>query len=123
MQLLCRHGRDNRLLVWQLGLEDEANMDNSLPMEAVATTQKLPWLLYAMPVNALNFCPFAMCYDGMPQISSSIKAVKDSNALSPILFAVPNAIDSGGVSFKPSLHTILLMSPRSTYFNCHLEGG
>ena len=117
-----RHGRDNRLLVWQLGLDDEANMDHKLPMDAVATTQKLPWLLYAMPVNALNFCPFAMCYDGMPQISSSVRVVKDATALSPILFAVPNAIDSGGVSLSSGNHSNPLTLCRLTYSNCPRVG-
>ncbi|KAL9127744.1 MAG: hypothetical protein Q9217_003427 [Psora testacea] len=74
-------------------------MDKTLPVDATATTKtKQPWLLYALPVNALNFCPFAMCYDGMPQtVSSSTKALKDPNAPNPILIAVPNAIDNGGI--------------------------
>ncbi|KAL9098183.1 MAG: hypothetical protein Q9163_006106 [Psora crenata] len=88
------HGRDNRLLVWQLGSSDEARLDKILPVDGIAAQPKQPWLLHALPVNALNFCPFAMCYDGMPQTGS---AVKDANAVDPILIAVPNAIDNGGV--------------------------
>lgn len=96
----CRHGRDNKLLVWQLAFEDECNMEKTLPVEAITTTQKLPWLLYSMPVNALNFCSFAMCYDGIPPPRPSTKAIKGTNTIKPILFAVPNAIDSGGVSLR-----------------------
>ena len=94
----CRHGRDNKLLVWQLTTSDEANLDKTLPVDAVTTKLRQPWLLHALPVNALNFCSFAMCYDGMPQIGSLAKAVEGADVVKPILFAVPNAMDNGGVS-------------------------
>ena len=93
-----RHGRDNKLLVWQLGEDDEHAMESSLPVEANSQTAKQPWLLYSMPVNALNFCPFTMCYDGMPQSPPSNNTGIQQVVVHPILFAVPNAIDSGGVS-------------------------
>lgn len=92
-----RHGRDNRLLVWQLGPADEHLMENDLPLNASAVSPKSPWLLHALPVNALNFCAFAMCFDGMPQGKSSSKVFSDVNMPRPILFAVPNAVDAGGV--------------------------
>ena len=95
------HGRDNRLLVWQLRDEDEIEMDRSLPVDGVIDKNRQPWLLHAMPVNALNFCPFAMCYDGMPQAPSTAEVVEEPKFARPVLFAVPNAIDSGGVSPLP----------------------
>ena len=76
-------------------------MDRSLPVDGAVDKNRQPWLLHAMPVNALNFCPFAMCYDGMPQVPSTAEVVEDPKCIRPILFAVPNAIDSGGVSFLP----------------------
>ncbi len=82
-------------------------MDKTLPVDSVATSQKQPWLLYAMPVNALNFCPFAMCCDGMPQPLCNSKSLKNPNATFPILFAVPNAVDSGGVSCFVSALSLL----------------
>ena len=91
------HGRDNRLFVWKLGHEDEAALDKTLPVDAAKASNKLPWLLHAFTVNALNFCSFAMCRDGMPQILSTQKVLKDTNMPEPILIAVPNTIDSGGV--------------------------
>ena len=95
---MSSHGRDNKLLVWQLRPEDEMNLNTTLPVDGAVTSHKQPWLLYVMPVNALNFCPFAMCYDGMPQASTSHNEIENSSLVKPILFAVPNAIDSGGVS-------------------------
>ena len=85
--------------MWQLAPEDENDLDKVLPVDGAVITSKQPWLLYAMPVNALNFCSFAMCYDGMPQPSST-NNVEGTDAVKPILFAVPNAIDSGGVGLK-----------------------
>ena len=99
------HGRDNKLLVWQLGLADEPTMDRTLPIDAALTSRKQPWLLHALPVNTLNFCAFAMCCDGMPQVLSSVKVVQDKDIPCPILIAVPNTVDSGGVrtqSFLPN---------------------
>lgn len=91
------HGRDHKLLVWQLGLADEPAMDRTLPVDATPTSRKQPWLLHAFPVNTLNFCAFAMCRDGIPQVISSVKALQDKNVPCPILIAVPNTMDSGGV--------------------------
>jgi WD40 repeat protein len=62
------------------------------PAQEGSKTQ--PWLLHAMPVNALNFCAFSMTFvnmDGLPVYPS--QSAKPQNTL----FAVPNALDSGGV--------------------------
>ena len=91
------HGRDNKLLVWQLKASDEAELDKTLPVEDKALSPRPPWLLHSLTVNTLNFCPFAMCRDGMPQPLSSQNALKDAKLLDPILIAVPNTVDSGAV--------------------------
>lgn len=72
-------------------------MDKILPIDATPTTGKQPWVLHVLPVNTLNFCAFAMCRDGMPQGPSSMKALQDKDVPCPILIAVPNTMDSGGV--------------------------
>lgn len=91
------HGRDHKLLVWQLSLQDENSMDKMLPIDAALTASKQPWLLHALMVNTLNFCAFAVCRDGMPQVTSSATTLQGKDAAYPILIAVPNTVDSGGV--------------------------
>jgi WD40 repeat protein len=79
-------------------------LDTKLPVDgAERSSQKEPWLLHSMDVNALNFCAFAMCEGELRQHDSTQSAVgmpkqepKD-HEFSPILIAVPNALDSGGI--------------------------
>lgn len=95
-----RHGRDNKLVVWQLGVVDEDAMDRTLPVDATADApSKMPWILHILTVNTLNFCSFAMCYDGMPQSNSNGMTIGEKYSHKPILIAVPNTVDSGGVWF------------------------
>ena len=82
--------------------------------------RKEPWLLHSMPVNALNFCAFAMCYgetqsqDSFSHISHDPpSATQNGNQLDdipnlslesefmdrPIIVAVSNALDSGAIDF------------------------
>ncbi|KAJ5312336.1 hypothetical protein PENANT_c011G04469 [Penicillium antarcticum] len=93
------HGRDHKLCVWKIRLEDESFLDKTLPVDmtdpALEGSKTQPWLLHSMPVNALNFCAFSMTFvnaDGLP-VSPSPTSAKPENAL----FAVPNALDSGGI--------------------------
>lgn len=55
-----------------------------------------------------------MCRDGMPQILSIQKAIKDNKVPDPILIAVPNTVDSGGVCLQiflvPELRHLLYQS-------------
>lgn len=93
-----RHGRDNKLIVWRLGPENEGDLEKTLPIDANAiASSKQPWILHILTVNTLNFCSFAMCNDGMPQLNSNGLTLLDKGARKPILIAVPNTIDSGGV--------------------------
>jgi len=96
-QQATSHGRDNKLLVWQLSVTDETELEKILPVDVGAGSPKQPWLLHALTVNTLNFCAFAMCRDGMPQHISTQKALKEANLPDPILIAVPNTVDSGAV--------------------------
>ncbi|KAL8657492.1 MAG: hypothetical protein Q9226_001868 [Calogaya cf. arnoldii] len=90
---IITHGRDNKLAVWQLAVEDEEAVGKTLPVDKPPVTTPQPWLLHMLTVNTLNFCSFAMCLDGMPQ-PYTIKAIKHPP---PILIAVPNTMDSGGI--------------------------
>lgn len=56
----CRHGRDNKLCVWQLPEADESGFAKILPIDDASVDRKQPWLLHSLPVHALNFCSFAM---------------------------------------------------------------
>ncbi|KAL8712997.1 MAG: hypothetical protein Q9220_002857 [cf. Caloplaca sp. 1 TL-2023] len=91
------HGRDNKLMVWQLGSDDEGVLDKTLPIDSPSPENPQPWLLHMLTVNTLNFCSFAMCHDGMPQPCPPHIAVKSRMHPPPILVAVPNTIDSGGI--------------------------
>lgn len=70
-ELYNRHGRDNKLQIWQLREEDEAGLSTTLPIEDSATERKQPWLLHSLDVNALNFCSFAICNIGPDSASPS----------------------------------------------------
>jgi WD40 repeat protein len=83
--------------VWKIRPEDESFLEKTLPVDAAEAEQTesktQPWLLHSLPVNALNFCAFSMAFlnsDGLPGIASQSKP-------ETTLFAVPNAMDSGGV--------------------------
>lgn len=98
----CRHGRDNKLAVWQLGVRDEEAIGKTLPVDKPPDTTPQPWLLHMLTVNTLNFCSFAMCLDGIPHPYTVHTAIKARNHPPPILIAVPNTMDSGGVSIHQS---------------------
>ncbi|KAL8983087.1 MAG: hypothetical protein Q9205_002576 [Flavoplaca limonia] len=91
------HGRDNKLAVWQLGMRDEEAIGKTLPVDKPSSTTPQPWLLHMLTVNTLNFCSFAMCLDGMPQPYTVHTAIKARKHPPPILIAVPNTMDSGGI--------------------------
>jgi hypothetical protein len=93
-----RHGRDHKLCMWKLRPEDETFLNKTLPVDATESAQPgsktQPWLLHSLPVNALNFCAFSMAFvnpDGLPAFPSQSGRPENT------LFAVPNALDSGGV--------------------------
>ena len=79
-------------------------MDKTLPVEATDSPRKQPWLLHALTVNTLNFCAFAMCRDGMPQLPPATKALQVRKSPCPILIAVPNTVDSGGVRTQTTIN-------------------
>ncbi|KAL8676530.1 MAG: hypothetical protein Q9186_006961 [Xanthomendoza sp. 1 TL-2023] len=94
---IITHGRDSKLAVWQLGIKDEDSIGTTLPVDNPPATTPQPWLLHMLTVNTLNFCSFAMCLDGIPQPHITQMAMKARKQPPPILIAVPNTIDSGGI--------------------------
>ena len=84
-----RHGRDNKLHVWQLKQEDESTFSTILPIEDALSDRKQPWLLHSLTVNALNFCSFAMTPEMCTQASESTGPVPTER----ILVATPGVQD------------------------------
>lgn len=97
VSLQSSHGRDNKLCVWQLGPADEAAMDGALPVVETTTPRRQPWLFHVLDVNALNFCAFAMCRDEDVASDPMGDAKARGDGARPVLVAVPNPVDSGGV--------------------------
>lgn len=59
---IISHGRDGKLNVWQLHIEDEDALSKKLPVEeSTKGDWKSPWILHSVQVHTLNFCAFAMC--------------------------------------------------------------
>jgi len=64
---IITHGRDNRIRVWRLALEDETEkLSSTLPEDGNREHTPKPWLLHSLPVNTLNFCSFSMGYQHPP---------------------------------------------------------
>ncbi|KAI1474315.1 WD40 repeat-like protein [Daldinia eschscholtzii] len=98
---IITHGRDNRLAVWKLGLQDEITMSTALPLDESAPERPQPWLLHILHVNTMNFCSFASC---------STASIPPQDEL---LVAVPNTLETEAVDIfqLPSqnrLHTVNL---------------
>jgi WD40 repeat protein len=90
---LLRHGRDNKLLVWQLREADEKTFSRELPIDDASTARKQPWLLHSLDVNALNFCSFAMCHTPSSSPSEGDVSPSEHAAQPSILVAVPGVQD------------------------------
>ena len=58
---ILSHGKDGRLIVWQLRVIDEEGLAKKLPADGAVNDQKQPWMLHSLAVNTLNFCAFSAC--------------------------------------------------------------
>ncbi|MCJ1335361.1 ASTRA complex subunit [Bachmanniomyces sp. S44760] len=96
---ILSHGRDNKLIVWQLTKDDERTASKNLPVDDPEAHVKQPWILHVLNVNALNFCSFAMCDANQETHSTEELAnLRDTGTVPKgVLLAVPNTDDSGGV--------------------------
>ncbi|KAI2619159.1 WD40 repeat-like protein [Hypoxylon sp. NC1633] len=82
---IITHGRDNRLVVWKLALQDEVTMSTVLPLDESVPERPQPWILHLLKVNTMNFCSFASC-PARPAATSD-----------ELLVAVPNTLDTEAV--------------------------
>lgn len=83
VEKLITHGRDHKLRVWKIDLED-STLSTTLPNDGASVDQPQPWILHAMDMSALNFCTFAIC-EAAPAADGSL------------LIASPNGLDTGGM--------------------------
>ncbi|SPO01402.1 related to ASTRA-associated protein 1 [Cephalotrichum gorgonifer] len=99
---LVTHGRDNELIVWKFTAGEEAGYSQALPLDGVPDTRPKPWIQHILPVNAMNFCAFAMapCRAGISIAEAS-----------EVLISTPNAIHLEGLDIyhlpsQARLHTL-----------------
>ncbi|KAL1953309.1 hypothetical protein VTO42DRAFT_3016 [Malbranchea cinnamomea] len=121
------HGRDHAIRVWRLNCKDEEILDKAPPVGAHGSTKERsePWLIYSLTVNALNFCPFALCFVPREGNGEAKKAFRPSHSDgvqstrskplpgSQMLLAVPNALNTGGIDVfhLPSEKRLSIISP------------
>jgi hypothetical protein len=98
--ILIRHGKDDKLIVWKITQEDESLMSTALPVDDPATYRKQPWLLHLLRVNTLNFCSFASCKVRL-QLHEGLEETANVEDVEELLVAVPNTLSSEAVSFNP----------------------
>lgn len=68
---IISHGRDGRIKVWQLRVQDEEGLERTLPVDIDGEGDgdeeggkwRDPWMLHSLRVYTLNFCQFALCED------------------------------------------------------------
>lgn len=132
---LITHGRDHKLRVWRLNLDDPSVLSQTLPVEGATDDQAQPWLLHSMDMSALNFCTFAIC-EGQPAATEQTEP--------DVLIASPNGLDNGGIDIfqlpkerrvsqmhsDPAVNTGMVMSVAlhaeasgSLYLICGFEDG
>lgn len=115
---IITHGRDNKLIVWKLTLDDESGLSSTLPLDPLTEPRPKPWMLHLLEVNTMNFCSFASCptspsevpaAPSTPASSSEQPATPDSE----LLLAVPNTLASEAVDIyhlpsQTRIHTVRL---------------
>ncbi|KAL9105904.1 MAG: hypothetical protein Q9187_008643 [Circinaria calcarea] len=112
---IITHGRDNKIIIWQLTAKDESILDKILPIDDSHSKRAQPWILHILPVNAMNFCSFAICKDQTRKPSAAKELMKPNEDLrhQPVLIAIPNTLDSDGIDIFqfPSEERISTISP------------
>lgn len=92
-----RHGRDGKLCVWSLAIEDEQSMSTQLPIEEALAHRKQPWLLHTLDIPTMNFCSFASCIvpvdASLPDKDNNIED-RDNPKQSSLLLAVSGTNES-----------------------------
>ncbi|KAJ0118679.1 wd repeat-containing protein [Diaporthe amygdali] len=108
------HGRDNKLIVWRLTLDDEPALASTLPLDTASGPRPKPWMLHLLEVNTMNFCSFASSAVS-PATPSAPDFVSEqpSTSVSELLIAVPNTLASEAVDIyhlpsQTRIHTVRL---------------
>lgn len=115
---IITHGRDNKLIVWRMALEDEPALSSTLPLDVATEPRPKPWMLHLLQVNTMNFCSFASCPTApftLPTASATPAASseKTPDPGSGLLIAVPNTLASEAVDIydlpsQTRIHTVRL---------------
>ncbi|KAK3353228.1 WD40-repeat-containing domain protein [Lasiosphaeria hispida] len=91
---IITHGRDNKLIVWQFGVQDEDRLSTTLPLDPSPDPRPQPWIQYMLEVNTMNFCSFSFCLtspDSSPITSEALVAVPNTLASEAIdIFHLPS---------------------------------
>ncbi|KAM3457737.1 hypothetical protein MY3296_000810 [Beauveria thailandica] len=103
---IITHGRDHRLVVWQLRAEDEEILSSATPLEQIGDVPPQPWMLHVLDVNTMNFCAFAGC----PNTPGANATLADDSSAS-ILVTLPNtllaeSIDIFELPSQKRIHTV-----------------
>ncbi|KAI0131785.1 WD40-repeat-containing domain protein [Xylariales sp. AK1849] len=93
------HGRDNKLIVWKVKVDDEAGLSTTLPLDPSPVPRPQPWILHILEVNTMNFCSFGSC------------SANPDGTEEELLIAVPNTLASESVDVyhlpsQERLHTV-----------------
>ena len=99
---IITHGRDNKLIIWKLALEDESALSSTLPLDPTTELRPKPWMLHLLEVNTMNFCSFASCPTAPFAVPAASATPAPSSAQtsvpgSDLLLAVPNTLASEAV--------------------------
>lgn len=94
LTLFCRHGRDHKLIVWQVREKDESDLSTALPLDGSTEDRPNPWMLHFLEVNTANFCSFTAC-----PAEETTSCTRFLGSASEILIAVPNTLASEAVCF------------------------
>lgn len=115
---IITHGRDNKLIVWKLTLEDESALSTALPLDPATEPRPKPWMLHLLEVNTMNFCSFASCAtasSAIPAASATPASSSEEPSVpgSELLLAVPNTLASEAVDIyrlpsQTRIHTVRL---------------
>ncbi|KAL1870157.1 Astra associated protein 1 Asa1 [Diaporthe australafricana] len=115
---IITHGRDNKLIVWKLSLDDESAMSSTVPLDPASESRPKPWMLHLLEVNTMNFCSFASCPAVSPavpaaQVAQASTSEQPSISASELLLAVPNTLASEAVDIyhlpsQARIHTVRL---------------
>lgn len=115
---IITHGRDNKLIVWKLPVEDESALSSTLPLDVAAEPRPKPWMLHLLEVNTMNFCSFASCPIAPVAVPTASATLAPSSKQTPVpgselLVAVPNTLASEAVDIyhlpsQTRIHTVRL---------------